>query len=67
MLIITSSIVDVFVFVYAGWNYEDPHWLIWMCSQASWDLEDCERKVKWVGQQEPSLQGVCLWSVITLM
>ena len=42
-----------------GGNY----WLIWMCSQASLDIEDCENKVEGVGQQELSMHGVC---VVTL-
>ena len=44
-----------------GGNY----WLICMCSQASLDIEDCENKVEGVGQQELSMQGVCL-CVVTL-
>ena len=36
-----------------------------MCSQARLDIEDCENKVEGVGQQELSMQGVCL-CVITL-
>ena len=31
-----------------------------MCSQASLHIEDCENKVEGVGQQELSMQGVCL-------
>ena len=36
-----------------------------MCSQASLDIEDCENNVEGVGQQELSMQGVCL-CVVTL-
>ena len=36
-----------------------------MCSQASLDIEDSKNKVEGVGQQELSVQGVCL-CVVTL-
>ena len=36
-----------------------------MCSQASLHIEECENKVEGVGQQELSMQGVCL-CVVTL-
>ena len=56
MLIITSSLVDVFVFVYA-WRELLVNLNVY---QASLDIEDCENKVEGVGQQELSMQGVCL-------
>ena len=52
MLIITSSLVDVFV--YAWWEL-----------LVNLNIEDCENKVEGVGQQELSMQGVCL-CVVTL-